>query len=692
MPKYISTSWRLLLENNISPFFKDIDIQPIIPVLNNKADGYIGWGNKKTGLASEKLAKKYNKPFFKLEDGFLRSLGPRHISKQSLSLIIDDIGIYYDSTRPSKLENLILDDNSFNDEIINRATKTIKFITNNQLSKYNHAVECELQDIGLENNTKPTLLLIDQTFNDASVIGAGANISDFQTMVDDAIKLKNSHKIFVKIHPEVIAGKKKGYLYDLINKSSHKEAFQIISNDYNPISLLKHMNEIFTVSSQMGFEALLLNKKTTCYGMAFYSGWGISIDKKTCDRRNKTRDVEQVFAAAYLLYTKYLNPYNNQVCAFEEAANILNTIKQVNDENRESIICLHMKPWKRKAVNGFLSYNNKNPIHLSNEDKAVKLAKSKNARIYAWAAHISEDLEKKCIDNNIKFVKVEDGFIRSKGLGANFNLPYSLSFDDLGIYYSAQTESRMEYILNNTEFSPEQIERSRKLIQVITDSKLSKYNLGNGTDAKAEQDLLNTLKDLNKKIILVPGQVDDDKSILFGADKIKSSFELLKEVRLKNNDAYIIFKPHPDVMAGQRKKYAEIDQFPDYADCIISNTDILKLIDLSDEIHVLTSLTGFEALLRNKLVYCYGMPFYAGWGLTNDNYKCNRRTKKLRLEELVTATLILYPRYIHPFNLQPCSPEQFIASFQEKTTINSGFISYLRIYCGKIKKGLGLNG
>ena len=63
----------------------------------------------------------------------------------------------------------------------------------------------------------------------------------------------------------------------------------------------------------------------------------------------------------------------------------------------------------------------------------------------------------------------------------------------------------------------------------------------------------------------------------------------------------------------------------------------------------LTSLGGFEALLRGISVTTYGLPFYAGWGLTDDklnNHKwAKRRTRKLTIEELTFITLVEYPLY-----------------------------------------------
>ncbi len=62
----------------------------------------------------------------------------------------------------------------------------------------------------------------------------------------------------------------------------------------------------------MGFEALLLGKECVCFGMPFYAGWGVTHDKLTCKRRIAKRSVEEVFAAAYILYARYVDPYEKK--------------------------------------------------------------------------------------------------------------------------------------------------------------------------------------------------------------------------------------------------------------------------------------------------------------------------------------------------------------------------------------------
>jgi capsular polysaccharide export protein len=89
----------------------------------------------------------------------------------------------------------------------------------------------------------------------------------------------------------------------------------------------------------------------------------------------------------------------------------------------------------------------------------------------------------------------------------------------------------------------------------------------------------------------------------------------------------------------------------------------------------MTSLVGLEALIRGKKVYTYGLPFYAGWGLTEDAKTCERRTLERTLDELVAAAFILYPRYIHPKTNTLCEIEVLLKEIdKEKHRYNKHII------------------
>jgi capsular polysaccharide export protein len=159
-------------------------------------------------------------------------------------------------------------------------------------------------------------------------------------------------------------------------------------------------------------------------------------------------------------------------------------------------------------------------------------------------------------------------------------------------------------------------------------------------------------------VVLVPGQVESDASLRYGAPGLRSNMDLLRAARAANPDAHLVYKPHPDVLAGLRAAGEGEAQAPAWCDEQVADAAMGELLGAVDEVHVLTSLAGFEALLRGKAVTCYGQPFYAGWGLTADRLPPPRRARRLSLDELVAGALILYPRYMSRAGGRPITPEQ----------------------------------
>jgi capsular polysaccharide export protein len=193
------------------------------------------------------------------------------------------------------------------------------------------------------------------------------------------------------------------------------------------------------------------------------------------------------------------------------------------------------------------------------------------------------------------------------------------------------------------------------------------------------------LADRNRHIILVAGQVEDDRSICTGGFGM-TNLELLARARAHEPDAHIIYKPHPDVVAGHRKGHVETTEALRFADEIQHNMAITSLIDAVDGVHVITSLAGFEALLRGKAVTTHGVPFYAGWGLTKDLGDVPaRRTRRLSLDELVAGTLLLYPRYTDPVTRLPCPAELLVERIAHGTASISTPLITLRQWQGRLR-------
>jgi len=615
-----------------------------------------GWGLKPTSEHARAMAARWGLPYLAVEDGFYRSLGLGVAGAPPLSVVVDDLGIYYDSTRPSALE-AHLGGADFTTQELERARRAMDVIRHFRLSKYNHAPElpCPFPDDG-----RRRVLVVDQTCNDVSVTLGQADADSFARMLREAIDDNQGAHIAVKVHPDVLSGRKQGYLPGPLPQGA-----VILAEDRNPVALLEQVDAVYTVSSQLGFEALLLGREVHCFGLPFYAGWGLTRDRLCCERRRPGCSVEQVFAAACMRYARYVDPCSGKRCDIETALERLADQKRHNDRNRGVAVCAGFSAWRRGFARYFLQSTDGEVRFAPTKEQAVAEAKAAGGRVVVWAPKAPAGVRELCSAEQAPLAFMEDGFLRSSGLGSDFHWPYSLSLDASGIYYDPGAPSDMETLLRTAEFHPSLIERASRLRQSLVEGKVTKYNVGREEGPPQ-------LGRPGRDTVLVVGQVEDDASVVTGGLGLHSDTELLQAVRSRRPKAWIVYKPHPDVASGNRRGGAPAAALGELFDQQITHASLTALFPVVDELHTLTSLSGFEALLRGIPVHTYGGPFYAGWGLTHDRQDFPRRGRRLQLDELVAGALILYPSYFDWRTQHFCGPEVVLERLRSRETPRQG--------------------
>ncbi len=610
-------------------------------------ESVLGWGNKTNTARARDFAHKNHFPYLSLEDGFLRSMGLGVNGDEPLSLVVDDYGIYYDATKPSKLEKLILDNAGIAPQLADGAA-ALDLVVGNKLSKYNHVTEGWPSHLQMDT-AKKQVLVIDQTFGDMSLKYGGVTLETFTLMMQSAQAENPGAELWVKIHPDVLTGKKQGHLTDFLQTAG----IHLLSEDIHPLSLLEKMDKVYVATSQMGFEALMLGKEVVTFGLPWYAGWGLTDDRhagiaglKDAGRRREATLLE-LFTAGYLQYCRYINPFTQQRGTIFDVIEYLVMMKRREQLLQGEIWCVGLSFWKRRIMMPFLKtmHNRvrffKTPADLQQAYlKQQATSTVSDVRLLLWGKKFPA-LADWATAQALPLLRMEDGFIRSVGLGSNLVPPRSLVIDDLGIYFDASKPSRLEVILNTNDFSASLLQEATKVQTALVEKRIGKYNVGQANVTLARHNA-------GQSVILVPGQVEDDASIQTGTVDIRTNLDLLKAARDSNPNAYIIYKPHPDVVSGNRVGVIPLETALQYADEVMPETDILALIAECDEVHTMTSLSGFEALLRGKRVVCYGLPFYAGWGLTTDRHRVARRTARLSLAALIAGTLLVYPTYFDP--------------------------------------------
>jgi capsular polysaccharide export protein len=592
---------------------------------------WLGWGCKPSARRAAWYAARSGGSLLRLEDGFLRSWGTGKLYP-ALSLVMDDVGIYYDSTRPCRLENLLNSSADLLAGIADEVARAKALILEHRLSKYNHAP-------ALAGDLPPArrrVLVVDQTAGDLSVSLGGANANTFADMLAAARVENPDAMLYVKTHPEVGAGSKRGYLTGI-----REDARTLVLREaINPLSLIEQMDQVYAVTSTLGFEALLAGKPVTLFGLPWYAGWGVTDDRQTCTRRIRARSVAELFAAAYFHYAVYLDPETHRRGTIFDVIDWLLRQRRAAEQCPGRRIAVGFSAIRRRVQSSLLGPDPAKISFAGNPTQLATLHPGPRDCLLYWGYPAPDWLRAGARRAQARLLHMEDGFIRSVGLGSDLVPPRSLVLDAGGLYFASDTASDLEAILANAVFTQDELERSRRVREFIVEHGITKYNL---QPRRAPR-----WNNRGRRVLLVPGQVEDDASILQGCDKVRSNLALLRAARAACPDAYIVYKPHPDVLTGNRDGRGAMAQALDFADHLEIDISLINCIDACDEMHTMTSLSGFDALLRGKRVIVHGRPFYAGWGLTEDHLPIPRRNRRLSLDELVAGTLLRYPVYWDP--------------------------------------------
>ena len=600
-------------------------------------DGVAVWGRSPYAGRGEAVARRRGVPLVRIEDAFLRSLRPGRAGDPGLGIMLDPTGVHFDAAFPSRLETILsrhpLDDSN----LLLRARDGIARLRHLDLSKYNiHHPEAALPAPGY-------VLVVDQTAGDASVRHSGAPPSTFAEMLQAALSENPRACVVIKAHPETAMGFRAGHF----GARDAGDRVTLLTGHVSPWKLLEGAIAVHTLSSQMGFEAILAGHRPRIWGQPFYAGWGLTRDERPIDRRTRRLTAAQVFAGAMILAPLWYDPCRDRLCSFEQAVDQLEAETRAFRQDRHGHVALGMRLWKRGRLQAV--FGRERPLVFADDPtKAERRAKDLGRSLLVWAGKEPPGLTAP------RILRVEDGFLRSRGLGADLIPPLSLVADDLGIYYDPTRPSRLEALIAGP-VPPGGLARAEALVARLVAQGVTKYNLPG-----AMPDLAAGHR------VLVPGQVEDDASIRLGAGEVRTNLALLQAARAARPGAILIYKPHPDVEAGLRPGAVAEADLAGLADVVARRTDPAALLAACDEVWTMTSALGFEALLRGVPVTCLGAPFYAGWGLTADLGPVpDRRAHapdghplpRPSLLALAHAALIAYPRCFDPVTRRPCPPE-----------------------------------
>jgi capsular polysaccharide export protein len=535
-----------------------------------QVDGVIGWGRKLTGQRALALARRTGLPWLLAEDGFLRSVGLGD-REAALSIVLDDIGIYYDARTPSRLEALISAGHTAPEQ--SRAHALAAAWRSARVSKYNHARERP----GLL--APGDVLVVDQTVGDSSISCGLADATSFRHMLEAALDEHPRARIVLKVHPDVVAGRKRSHFDGLTDGQAARVL--LLAADAHPPPLFEAAAVVYCVTSQMGFEALLWGRPVRCFGMPFYAGWGLTADSIAPPPRRAGASLESLVHASLVDYPRYLDPETRQRCEPERLLEWMALQRRQRERFPDQVRLVGYRHWRRPLVRAFL-------------------------------AGSTPGVERGPV------VHVQPGLLAPPHGRADALHSRSWLMDSHGDPHDGNQRSDLETLLACHPFDAELLARACRLRERLAAAPLPAPPAGS---------------------VLVIGSA--------GAD----TAALLRRVHAELPDARLAFLP----AVGNGVP-------PGVVDTLLSpDQPWRELLGHAASVHVQQSPLGFLALLLGLPVTCHGVPFYAGWGLTEDRVAAPAgRGRKLTLDALVAAALILYPAYLSRTSGRFTTPERVL--------------------------------
>ncbi|MBQ8706683.1 MAG: hypothetical protein IJ523_01180 [Succinivibrionaceae bacterium] len=267
----------------------------------------------------------------------------------------------------------------------------------------------------------------------------------------------------------------------------------------------------------------------------------------------------------------------------------------------------------------------------------------------------------------LPYYALEDGLIKSvsSGYRSDDEEILSLVLDRKGIYYDASCPSSLEELMVDSAWFDEDCrETAEELIMVIVDNRIVKYNVTLAPKPDCAPDLPDEKRD--RRVLLID-QTRDDASISLGNASARTFERMLREAIDKFGKENVFVREHPNVTSGLAKGYFSKDDLQKAGvNVITAHMASIDLLLKFSEVYVVTSGTGFEALMCGCRVTCFGEPFYSGYGLTVDMQtsvrarRMDTMKRKATLQLLVAAVFCRYSIFVNPKLHRICAPMEAI--------------------------------
>lgn len=239
-----------------------------------------------------------------------RDRDPRHAA---VGYVFDDIAHYFMTDYPNRLVQKLNSPASLSAAEQARAQGLMERVVAHKISKYNNQ---PFRQPAFAEDVCRRVLVVDQSFADASTLFGRANEETFEKMLLAAVRENPDAEIIVKTHPDSI--ERKQQRQGFFSHMQDRGRVRFLRESVNPYVIFEAVDKVYVVTSQVGFEAAMAGKEVVCFGAPIYAGWGFTDDRQPIPHRKRRRTPLEFFHYFYIWYTHYWTPESPAECEIEE--------------------------------------------------------------------------------------------------------------------------------------------------------------------------------------------------------------------------------------------------------------------------------------------------------------------------------------------------------------------------------------
>ncbi|WP_420604666.1 hypothetical protein [Methylobacterium sp.] len=265
-----------------------------------------------------------------IEKGFIGFYGYDDISAPPLSVFVDDMGPLNGHQNINRLHSILNSDYELTSSETDLVKQFIKVIVSNKFSSDLGAIQLDLNHLRTRDRG---ILLVYKGESTDTEESRSTRFEHFLEMVYNACRNEKDADILISFSPGVTDDASTDTVYSSIKWLLRlQDNIKIVPHRTNSYSMFEVADEVWTLSSIIGFEALLADKVVRCFSPTFYSGRSLTIDEPVLPHHPTERTVYEIFYAAYVMQSRYFNPSTGKKCSLPDFLDYLVDLREGTTE------------------------------------------------------------------------------------------------------------------------------------------------------------------------------------------------------------------------------------------------------------------------------------------------------------------------------------------------------------------------